>query len=59
MLAACATGPAQSADATGDKEYRTGSNIPTRSREGVIVVSPEDFERQRSAASASTIKRGN
>lgn len=60
ILGACASDPASVADPSGDKEYRTGSNIPARTREGVSVVSPEEIERQRSAASANTGRgRGN
>ena len=60
LLSACATDPATSADADGDKTYRTGSNIPARQREGVIVMSPEEVERQRAAASGNMGKgRGN
>ena len=59
LLGACATDPASS-ESTVDKEYRTGSNIPARAREGVIVVSPEEFERRRDAATANTGRgRGN
>lgn len=60
ILGACATDPASTTDASGDKEYRTGSNIPARTRAGVIVVSPEEIERQRSAGAANTGRgRGN
>lgn len=60
LLGACATDPASSNESTGDKEYRTGSNIPARTRAGVIVVSPEEIERQRSAGAANTGRgRGN
>ena len=60
MLSACVTDPATSADGAEDKAYRTGSNIPARQREGVIVMSPEEVERQRAASSGNMGKgRGN
>lgn len=49
-VGACATDPATSAEPGGEKEYRTGSNIPTRGRENVRVMSPEEMERARNAA---------
>ena len=60
LLGACATDSASSTESTGDKEYRTGSNIPARTREGVLVISPEEFERRRDAATGNTGRpRGN
>ena len=59
FLAGCAVDPASSGEPVTDKEYRTGSNLPARTREGVHTVSPEEFERARSTAGASTIRRGN
>ncbi|MEO5695005.1 MAG: hypothetical protein ABIQ72_17860 [Usitatibacter sp.] len=53
-VAACAADPATTADASGDKEYRTGSNIPARTREGVQTMSPDDMERARNAAIGNT-----
>jgi hypothetical protein len=46
VLAGCATDP-MTADSGTDKEYRTGTNIPSRDRMGVRTVSPEAIERQR------------
>ena len=54
LAAACATDPATSADAGGEKEYRTGSNIPARSREGVQTMTPEEMERARNSGAANT-----
>ncbi len=56
-VAACATDPATAADAGGDKEFRTGSNIPARTREGVQTMSPEAMERARNAAIGNTGKK--
>jgi hypothetical protein len=57
LLAACATEPTSSADASTDKEYRTGSNIPMRERDGVYTVSPEALERQRDESTGNVGKR--
>ncbi len=57
VAGACATDPTTSADTAGDKEYRTGSNIPARTREGVKTMSPEDVERARNAAVGYTGRR--
>jgi hypothetical protein len=57
LLAACAAEPTSSADASTDKEYRTGSNIPVREREGVYSVSPEAIERQRDQSTGNVGKR--
>ena len=57
VLGACAAQPETSTDDSGAKEYRTGSNIPSRHREGVPTMSPEDMERARDAARGNTGKR--
>ncbi|MDQ3028017.1 MAG: hypothetical protein M3R58_16135 [Pseudomonadota bacterium] len=59
ILGACATDPASSAESGEDKEYRTGSNIPARTRAGVTAVSPDEIERQRNATTGTMLKRGN
>ena len=50
LAAGCALDPTTASAPAGEKEYRTGSNIPARTREGVQTASPEDVERARAAA---------
>jgi len=57
LLAGCASQQAASTDDGGAKEYRTGSNIPSRNRDGVHTMSPEEMERARNAAIGNTGKK--
>lgn len=54
LVAACATDPNAPVVQTlrEEKEFTTGSNLPRRNRmggDGVTVMTPEEFERARSA----------
>jgi hypothetical protein len=55
FLFGCATTPNdKEAEPRPEKEYRTGSNLPVRDRDGnpmVKTVSPDDYERMRPTVS--------
>lgn len=55
LLGACAATDTADSTEPSQREYRTGSNIPQKSRtgDGVQTLSAEDFERARNAATAA------
>jgi hypothetical protein len=57
LAAGCATDPSSSTEPMTDKEYRTGSNIPERTRAGVRTVSPEAIERERAMTTGTLIRK--
>ena len=54
--AGCANDPAANSDQMEEKYTRTGTNIPERTRAGVVTMNPEDFERRRTESVGTTVK---
>jgi hypothetical protein len=55
LLAACAMDPAStSTEASNDKVYRTGSNIPRKDKGDVQTMTPEEMEQMRNSSRANT-----
>jgi hypothetical protein len=57
LLAGCALDTKTAAEPADDKEYRTGSNIPARTRAGVRTTTPEEIESQRAQTIGNIPKR--
>jgi hypothetical protein len=54
LLAACAMDPSTSTEASNDKVYRTGSNIPRKDKGDVQTMTPEEMEQMRNSGRANT-----
>ena len=57
LVAGCALDTKTAAEPADDKEYRTGSNIPARTRGGVQTASPEEIERQKAQTIGNVPRR--